>query len=147
MRVLGALALSVAAVVPAERQCDPGVKCVVLPLPTGWREAAPIRLILEDVSLPGNRPLKLRITFSKVEGQETTLGTVGIPAVGPDRRAPLRLRRVPFDVTRPLKRLSDEVLREGLRLRVFAVDGRNRPLRDLEWSLEAIRLETKSRDD
>ena len=56
----------------------------VVPVPTNWSNATRIRLVLEGVTVPGNVPLKLRVTAVSQGGQEEFVGSTGIEALGPD---------------------------------------------------------------
>ena len=130
---------------PAALAADGPQQCFVVPLPEGRHdEAARLRVVLEGVTTPGDVPLKLRVTADDEGGREVLLASAGVVAAG---RAAMQARRLPalrLDATRALRRLlaggggADE-----LKLCVRPVDARNAPLRDLKWSVEAVRIEAR----
>lgn len=114
----------------------------VVPVPANWSNATRIRLVLEEVTVPGNVPLKLRVTAVSQGGQEEFVGSTGIEALGRDESKPHELPLVQLDVTRSLRRLLEGRPEEKtIELRIQAVDGRNNPIPNLKWSCKAARLE------
>lgn len=119
----------------------------VLPVPTDWQSATSIRLVLEGVTVPGNVPLKLRVTTMSRDGQEVFVGSTGIEALGRDESKPRPLPLLQLDVTRSLRRLLESRAGEkNIELRIQAVDGRNNPIPDLKWSCDKARLVSQPRD-
>jgi hypothetical protein len=119
----------------------------VLPVPANWQSATHIRLILEGVTLPGNVPLKLRVTSPGQDGQEVFVGSTGIEALGRDKSAPRHLPVLQLDVTRSLRQLLENCAgKKNIELRIQAVDGRNNPIPDLTWSCDKARWEIQDRD-
>jgi hypothetical protein len=116
----------------------------VVSVPTNWLNATRIRLVLNQVIVPGNVPLKLRVTAVSGAGQEEFLGSTGIEALGPTESKPHELAVVQLDVTRSLKRLlgtrPDEKIIE---LHIQPVDGRNNPIPGLKWSYNTARFEVQ----
>ncbi len=115
-------------------------------LPAQWEDATRIRLVLEGLTVPGDRPLKLRVTTVTDEQQTMVLGSAGIVAERRTRSEPQLLPTFRIDVTQSLKALPKR--REGeqhLTIEIQAVDGRNVPLTDIDWSAENVRLETKQK--
>jgi hypothetical protein len=53
----------------------------VVPLPAEWQESK-LRLMIDGVQIPGNVPLKLRITTIGGDNKEVSLGSVGVEAIG-----------------------------------------------------------------
>jgi hypothetical protein len=118
----------------------------VLPVPTNWPSATRIRLLLEGVTVPGNVPLKLRVTTIGPDGQEVFVGSTGIEALGRDESKPRPLPVLQLDVTRSLRRLLETRAGEkNIELRVQVVDGRNKPIPDLKWSCDKARLEIQDK--
>lgn len=114
----------------------------VVPVPTNWANATQIRLVLEGVTVPGNVPLKLRVTTVSQESQEEFVGSTGIEALGRDESKPHELPVVQLDVTRSLRRLLESRPGEKtIEFRVQPVDGRNNPIPGLKWSCNTARLE------
>lgn len=116
-------------------------------LPTGWQEASHLRLVLEGMTVAGEQPFKLRAA-AILEGAEPVMlgsaGIVGDRSVGP---APRRLPTLLIDVTRPLGKLADRLgTQPAITIRIEAVDGRNASLRDLDWSVQSVRLEQDGRN-
>jgi hypothetical protein len=125
---------------------DEGTHRFTVALPAQWHDATKVRLVLEGVTVPGNRPLKLRVTTVTDERHILVLGSAGIVAVRPTMSEPRRLPPLLIDVTKSLKALPER--REGaqnLTIEILAVDGRNDPLTDLDWSAENVRLEATHR--
>lgn len=115
---------------------------LVVPVPTNWSDAGRIRLVLEGVTVPGNVPLKLRVTTVSQGSQEEFVGSTGIEALGHDESKPHELPVVQLDVTRSLKRILESRPEEKtIEFHVQPVDGRNNPIPGLKWSCNAARLE------
>ena len=71
-------------------------------------------------------------------------GIVGDRSVG---SAPRRLPTLLIDVTRPLGSLADRlVTQSAITIRLETVDGRNAPLKELDWSVQSVRLEQSGRN-
>lgn len=138
------MALLLAACATAGVTVGDGAYCTMVPLPVNAREAQKVRLVLEDVTVPGNQPLKLRVT-TLVDGHEILLGSVGIEAVSRSAKGTRSLPSLVIDVTRGLHRL---LAKDGNAMSVnicaTAVDGRNRPLQDVSWSVRSMRLAVPS---
>jgi hypothetical protein len=118
-----------------------GPRVFTVDLPAEWQESK-LRLAIEGVRIPGNVPLKLRVTTIGEDEKEISLGSVGIEAIGPSKTATRSLRTLRLDVTRTLKRfLEHQSNQSKVDLRIQPVDGRNNPIRNLKWSVEAMRLE------
>jgi hypothetical protein len=114
----------------------------VVPVPTNWSNATRIHLVLEGVTVPGNVPLKLRVTAVSQGGQEEFVGSTGIEALGPDESKLHELPVLQLDVTRSLRRLLESRPEEKtIELRIRAVNGRNNPIPGLKWSCNTARLE------
>lgn len=117
---------------------------LVVPLPLEWKDAARIRLVLEGLTVPGNRPLKLRVTTATADQREVFLGSAGIEALGPRESGARRVPDFRLDITRALKRfLENRRSAPTLELRIQPVDGRNNPLPDVKVSIGTVRLETR----
>lgn len=120
---------------------DDKLSTFVLQVPTNWQSASQIRLTLEGITVPGNVPLKLRVTTGR-EGNENFLGSTGIEALGREESKPHHVRALKLDVTRSLKRVLEEQHDTNkIQLRIQAVDGRNKPIQGLKWSCDKVRLE------
>ena len=122
---------------------DEGNHRFTVALPADRPDATRTHLVLEGVTLPGNRPLKLRVTTVTETQQTVVLGSAGIVAERRTRSEPRRLPIFRIDVTESLKALPKR--REStqhLTIDIQAVDGRNAPLTDVDWSAENVRLET-----
>ncbi|MEX5213525.1 MAG: hypothetical protein NW703_05120 [Nitrospiraceae bacterium] len=146
MRRVVALALTFLAGLSIPVVAGGGPHRFTVALPVGWQDAPRIHLVLEGVIVPGNRPLKLRVTTVTDEPRHIVLGSAGIVAVRPTMAEPRRLPSLLIDVTRSLKKLPRRG--EGalsLTLDLQAVDGQNNPLTDLEWSVELVRFDTKGK--
>lgn len=116
----------------------------VVPLPREWQESK-LRVLIEGVRIPGNVPLKLRVTTIGEDEKEVSLGSIGVEAIGPNKSATRSLRTLRLDVTRSLKRfLEHQANQSKVDLRIQAVDRRNNPIRDLKWSVEGVKLETSA---
>ena len=114
----------------------------VVPVPTNWSNATRIRLVLEGVTVPGNVPLKLRVTAVSQGGKEEFVGSTGIEALGPDESKLHELPVLQLDVTRSLRRLLESRPEEKtIELHIQAVNGRNNPIPGLKWSCNTARLE------
>ncbi len=112
-------------------------------LPAQWQHATGIRLVLEGVTVPGDRPLKLRVTTITEEQQILVLGSAGIVAVRPTMSGPRRLPTLLIDVTQALKLLTTQLANaQSVTVAIQAVDRRNEPLAGVTWSAERLRLET-----
>lgn len=71
-------------------------------------------------------------------------GIVGDRSVG---SAPRRLPTLLIYVTRPLSSLADRLATQSaVTISIEAVDGRNTPLRELDWSVQSARLEEGGRN-
>jgi hypothetical protein len=118
----------------------------VVPLPTAWQESR-LRLRIDGVRIPGNVPLKLRVTTMGKDEKEVSLGSIGVEAIGPNKTATRSLRTLRLDVTRSLKRFLERQANPGkVDLRIQPVDGRNNPIPGLKWSVEGVKLETQPVD-
>jgi hypothetical protein len=119
----------------------------VLPVPANWQSAIHIRLMLAGITVPGNVPLKLRVTSLSQDGQEVFIGSTGIEALGRDESKPRHLPLLRLDVTRSLRRLLENRVGGGnIELRIQAVDGRNNPIPGLKWSCDKARWEIQDKN-
>jgi hypothetical protein len=144
---MGLLLATMVCISCASATGDSGSSIFVVSVPTNWANAARIRLVLEGATVPGNIPLKLRVTTSQGE-QEMFIGSTGIEALGPDESKPRHLPLLMLDVTRSIKRLLES--RPGgkrIEVRIQPVDGRNHPIPGLKWSCEKVRLEIQDKSN
>jgi hypothetical protein len=116
-------------------------------LPTGWQQASHVRLVLEGLTVAGGQPFKLRAA-AIIEGADPVmLGSAGIVGDRSVGSAPRRLPTLLIDVTRPLGSLADRlVTQSAITIRLETVDGRNAPLKELDWSEQSVRLEQSGRN-
>ena len=122
---------------------DEGNHRFTVALPADRPDATRIHLVLEGVTLPGNRPLKLRVTTVTETQQTVVLGSAGHGAERRTRSGPPRRPKISNEVTqsqkaRPKRRESTQ----HLTIDIQAVDGRNAPLTDVDWSAENGRRDT-----
>lgn len=116
-------------------------------LPTGWQEASHLRLVLEGMTVAGEQPFKLRAAAILEGAEPVMLGSAGIVGDRSVGSAPRRLPTLLIDVTRPLGKLADRLgTQPAITIRIEAVDGRNASLRDLDWSVQSVRLEQDGRN-
>lgn len=126
---------------------DGGPQRFTASLPENWQEATRLRLVIEGIRTPGDTPLKLRVTATADEGGETLLGSVGVEAIGPTRSESRYIRSLRMDVTRSLRRyLQNKADASTVELQIQAVDARNKPIRNLKWSVDKVRIETQKAD-
>ena len=119
---------------------------IVVAVPPGSAEAPKIRLIIEGVSAPGNQPFKLRVTTTNEAGKGVFLGSAGVEAVSRNESKTRRLPPIRMDVTRALKRmLANRAITTNAEIAIQAVDGKNNPIPNLTWSVEAARIETQAK--
>ncbi|MBA5872144.1 MAG: hypothetical protein GDA68_19415 [Nitrospira sp. CR2.1] len=116
-------------------------------LPTGWQQASHVRLVLEGMTVAGGLPFKLQAA-AIIEGAEPViLGSAGIVGDRSVGSAPRRLPTLLIDVTRPLGSLADRLgTQTAMTIRLDPVDGRNAPLKELDWSVQSVRLERGGRN-
>ena len=116
-------------------------------LPSGWQQASHVRLVLEGMTVAGGQPFKLRAA-AIIEGAEPViLGSAGIVGDRSMGSAPRRLPTLLIDVTRHLASLADRlVTQSAITIRLETVDGRNAPLKELDWSVQSVRLEQSGRN-
>lgn len=141
MRSLTSIVLIVVVLCPVAF-ADDGAKQFSVDLPGNWRDAARIRVVLENITTPANRAFKLRVTTKS--GSETiVLGSAPIEAIGRDRTGTRSIPSIRLDVTRALKRLlgnSADVSR--IQIVVQAVGPRNEPVKGFEWNLKRVAFES-----
>lgn len=141
MRSLISIVLIVVVLCPVAF-ADDGAKQFSVDLPGNWRDAARIRVVLENITTPANRAFKLRVTTKS--GSETiVLGSAPIEAIGRDRTGTRSIPSIRLDVTRALKRLlgnSADVSR--IQIVVQAVGPRNEPVKGFEWNLKRVVFES-----
>lgn len=141
MRSLISIVLIVVVLCPVAF-ADDGAKQFSVDLPGNWRDAARIRVVLENITTPANRVFKLRVTTKS--GSETiVLGSAPIEAIGRDRTGTRSIPSIRLDVTRALKRLlgnSADVSR--IQIVVQAVGPRNEPVKGFEWNLKRVVFES-----
>jgi len=123
-------------------QAEEGPHRFSVDVPSGWQQASHVRLVVEGMTVAGGQPFKLRAA-AIIEGAEPViLGSAGIVGDRSMGSAPRRLPTLLIDVTRPLDSLADRLgTQPAITIRIEAVDGRNAPLRDLDWSVQSVRLE------
>ena len=122
---------------------DGGAKQFTLDLPPNWPDAERVRLLLENVTVPANRPFKLRASVKGREGSKIVLRSVGIEATGPNRTGVRTIPSMPLDVTRPLRRFLEAAANTSSVLIVIeAVDSRGEVLNDVEWKVDRVSLKT-----
>jgi hypothetical protein len=114
-------------------------------LPQQWQQAK-LRLAFDELQAPGNVPFKLRVLALSEDKKEILLGSVAVEAIGPDKSALRTLKILRLDVTRSLNRfLENKATATKVELIIRPVDARNNPIKDLEWSVKEVRLETQPR--
>ncbi len=128
-------------------QAEVGPHRFSVDLPTGWQQAPHVRLVLEGMTVAGGQPFKLRAA-AIIEGAEPVmLGSTGIVGDRSVESAPRRLPTLLIDVTRPLHSLADRLAsQQAITIHLEAVDGRNAPLKQLDWSVQSVRLEKGGRN-
>ena len=128
-------------------QAEEGPHRFSVALPTGWQQASHVRLVLEGLTVAGGQPFKLRAA-AIIEGADPVmLGSAGIVGDRSVGSAPRRLPTLLIDVTRPLGSLADRlVTQSAITIRLETVDGRNAPLKELDWSVQSVRLEQSGRN-
>lgn len=128
-------------------QAEEGPHRFSVDLPTRWQQAAHVRLVLEGMTVAGGQPFKLRAA-AIIEGAEPVmLGSAGIVGDRSVGSAPRRLPTLLIEVTRPLGSLADRLgTQPAITIRIEAVDGRNAPLKQLDWSVQSVRLEQSGRN-
>ena len=136
--------LVISAVICAAAHAEGEPQRFVVPLPEHWQDATRFRLVLEGVTIPGDVPLKLRVTANTRGGREIFLGSAGIEAISRTRSEERHLKSLRLDVTRSLKRfLETSATSTSVELYIQPVDRENHPIRDLKWSVETVRLESQ----
>ncbi len=116
-------------------------------LPTVWQQASHFRLVLEGMTVAGGQPFKLRAAAILEGAEPVMLGSAGIVGDRSVGSAPRSLPTLLIDVTRPLRSLTDRLATQrAITIRLEAVDGRNASLRDLDWSVQSVRLEKSGRN-
>jgi hypothetical protein len=80
-------------------------------LPTGWQQASHLRLVLEGMTVAGGQPFKLRAAAILEGAEPVMLGSAGIVGDRSVGSAPRRLPTLLIDVTRPLGKLADRLVR------------------------------------
>ena len=114
-------------------------------LPQQWQQSK-LRIAFDELQAPGNVPFKLRVSAMSEDKKETLLGSIAVEAIGPDKPALRTVKILRLDVTRSLNRfLENKTTPTKIELVIRAVDARNHPIKDLEWSVKDVRLETKPR--
>jgi hypothetical protein len=114
-------------------------------LPQQWQQSK-LRIAFDELQAPGNVPFKLRVTAVSEDKKEVLLGSIAVEAIGPDKSALRTVKTLRLDVTRSLNRfLSNKSTPTKIELLIRAVDARNQPIKDLEWTLKDVRLETPRR--
>jgi hypothetical protein len=138
-----ALLLTLMAGICAMAHAEGEPKRMSVMLPTDWKDAAKFRLVVEGVTVPGNQALKFRVTTTNELGREVFLGSLGVEALDRDESKPRRLPALRFDITRALKQfLENRGSAQKIELAIHAVDGSNKPIQGLKWSVDAARIET-----
>ena len=120
-------------------------RCFEVSLPQQWQQSK-LRVAVDELQAPGNVPFKLRVSVMGEDKKEVLLGSIAVEAIGPDKSAPRTVSTLRIDVTRSLNRfLQNKAAPEKIELLVRPVDARNKPIKDLEWSVKDVRLETQPR--
>ena len=115
----------------------------VVTLPQQWQESR-LRIAVDELQAPGNVPFKLRVLVKGDDDKEISLGSVAVEAIGPNKTAPRMVKSLRLDVTRSLNRfLENKSNPTQVELLIRPVDARNNPIKDLEWSVKAVRLEAQ----
>ena len=115
----------------------------VVSLPQQWQESK-LRIAVDGLQAPGNVPFKLRVSVKGDDEKEIALGSLAVEAIGPNKSAPRTLKSLRIDVTRSLNRfLANKSNPSQVELLIRPVDPRNTPLKNLEWSVKEVRLETQ----
>jgi hypothetical protein len=115
----------------------------VVSLPQQWQESK-LRIAVDGLQAPGNVPFKLRVSVKGDDEKEIALGSLAVEAIGPSKSAPRTLKSLRIDVTRSLNRfLANKSNPSQVELLIRPVDPRNTPLKNLEWSVKEVRLETQ----
>lgn len=115
----------------------------VVSLPQQWQESK-LRIAVDGLQAPGNVPFKLRVTVKGEDEKEISLGSLAVEAIGPSKSAPRTLKSLRIDVTRSLNRfLENKPNPTQVELLIRPVDARNTPLKNLEWTVKRVRLETQ----
>jgi hypothetical protein len=140
-----AFALGLTLAMCGARPNEEAARRFVVLLPDGWQHASEVRLVIEGVRVPANQPLKLRVTMVLNDGREIVLGSVGIPAL---RRGSDEIHRLPvaqLEIAGKLRQLArQEPHAQELKLDIQAVEGHNNVIRDISWSVDTVRLETRA---
>lgn len=112
-------------------------------LPQQWQESK-LRLAVDEIKAPGNVAFKLRVSALGEDQKEVSLGSVPVEAIGPGKSELRTLKTLRIDVTRALNRfLENKSNPTKIELVVRPVDSRNNPIKDFEWSVKDVRLETR----
>jgi len=115
----------------------------VVSLPQQWQDSK-LRVAVDGLQAPGNIPFKLRVSVKGDDQKEISLGSLAVEAIGPNKTAPRTLKSLRIDVTRSLHRfLESKSNPTEVELLIRPVDGRNNPIKDLEWSVKEVRLEAQ----
>jgi hypothetical protein len=115
------------------------------PLPAGWREAAHVVLILEDVVTPRGAAFKVRARAAASDHRAEPLGSFGVLAEQPGalgQRPPATYR---VDVTRGLRRWAQrhpDAQAVGLELAAQGPDGKPAAV---DWRVDRVRFELRPR--
>jgi hypothetical protein len=112
-------------------------------LPSEWRQAARVVLVLEDVTTPRGQAFVVRLRATTPGKPDVPLGSFGVLAddVGAAGDRPPTTYRV--DVTRGLRRWGEsQPAADSLKLALVTVDGRSKPL-EVSWHVGRACLETR----
>jgi hypothetical protein len=113
-------------------------------LPQEWQQAR-VRVAVDELQAPGNVPFKLRVSVVGEDKKEVLLGSIAVEGIGPDKSERRTVKTLRIDVTRSLNRfLENKTAPAKIELLVRAVNARNNPIKDLEWSVKDVRLEVQS---
>lgn len=114
----------------------------VVALPKIEADGARGILVLADVRLPGNVPLKLVVVTFDERNREVRLGSLGVEALGPTSNDEHKISDLRLDVTESLPALRGTAARAGsVDIELRAVDARGRALSGIVWSVGRVRIE------
>lgn len=100
-----------------------------------------VLLVLNDVSVPSNRPVTLQAYAVAPDSSRTFLGSTGIPGVSPDAKGSTTLPMLRITVTSGLQQWAAAA--KGAReadIEISAESAGAKAGRDFQWSIRAIEL-------
>lgn len=112
-------------------------------MPMDWRTAPQVLLVLKDVELPRNVPMKLR-AYAVDRSSRRLLGTYGVVAEDPRAEGTVRRDQVRIVVTRSLQRWTDAPRAgEKIEIVVEPVDAKGRLLETVNWTARDAALQVR----